>query len=275
LADPQKENGYTPIANEILEAIAKVKLSPTQYRIIFIVWRYTYGFNRKEHDLSLGFLSEATGCDKRQLQRELKELVKMNIVKQKIKNGICRKLGFNKHYDTWGGKTDIGEVTIGGIDNGETINTAIGETVKGAIGEIDNQEIHNLNTNLKKNIYTPEFEKFYKEYSNPQDKQRSFKNWKKQLKNNSVERLMQAAANYKKLVEHENRERQYIKSSANFLGQENFYKDYLPENFAGLPQQKPGQAKPQQKPVSNFTGRQYDAKSLEKQLLERSRNDGL
>jgi phage replication O-like protein O len=151
LADPQKENGYTPIANEILEAIAKVKLSPTQYRIIFIVWRYTYGFNRKEHDLSLGFLSEATGCDKRQLQRELKELAKMNIVKQKIKNGICRKLGFNKHYDTWVVKTDIGGITIGETDNGETDNGTIGETVKGTIGETDNQEIQ-TKENIKDNI---------------------------------------------------------------------------------------------------------------------------
>jgi phage replication O-like protein O len=49
------DNGYTRIANEILEAMAKIKLSPTQYRILFVVWRYTYGFQRKEHKLSLTF----------------------------------------------------------------------------------------------------------------------------------------------------------------------------------------------------------------------------
>jgi phage replication O-like protein O len=155
LANPQKENGYTSIANEILEQIAKVKLSPTQYRIIFIVWRYTYGFNRKEHEISLGFLCNATGCDKRHLQRELKELVEMNILRQKIKNGTSRKISFNKHYDKWvSDKTTIGEIDNGEIDNGEIIEATIGETFKGGIGEIDNQERNILKTNIKKNIYS-------------------------------------------------------------------------------------------------------------------------
>jgi uncharacterized phage protein (TIGR02220 family) len=45
--------------------------------------------------------------------------------------------------------------------------------------------------------------------------------------------------------------------------------------FEGYLNQKPGQAKPQQKPLSNFEGRQYDANALEAQLLARSKNDGL
>ena len=120
----------------------------------------------------------------------------------------------------------------------------------------------------KKNIYTPEFEEFYKLYPNPQNKQRSFKNWKKQLKNETIERLMQAATNYKKLVESENRERQYIKSSANFLGQENFFIDYLPENFKE-PQKKQGQAR--KNGFDNFEGRKYDGKALEAAWVEKSR----
>jgi len=83
--------------------------------------------------------------------------------------------------------------------------------------------------NKGKNVYTPEFEKFYSLYPNPQDKQRSFTNWKKRLKENTAEELTVAAINYKKVVEKENRERQYIKSSANFIGQDKFYKDYLPK----------------------------------------------
>jgi phage replication O-like protein O len=264
LAGPQKEDGYTAIANEILEQIAKVKLSPTQYRIIFIVWRYTYGFNRKEHELSLGFLSKATGCDKRQLQRELKDLEKMNVIKQNIKNGKSRGISFNKHYDKWVvkmdiGETTIGETTIGETDNGEIVNSTIGEIVKGAIGEIDNQEIHNLNTNLKKYIYTPEFDKFYEAYPNPQDKQRSFKNWKTCLKTHTAAELIKASENYKEFTK--GRDRQYIKSSANFLGKDNFYNDYLLENYKGLPQQQ----KPQQKPkITNFTERVYDGEALGK-----------
>jgi predicted phage replisome organizer len=121
----------------------------------------------------------------------------------------------------------------------------------------------------KKNIYTPEFEEFYKLYPNPQNKQRSFKNWRKQLKTETIERLMKAATNYKKLVEIENRERQYIKSSANFFGQENFFIDYLPENFKE-PQKK--QDKPQKKNgFDNFEKRTYDTASLKEKLIKKGR----
>ncbi|MBT2727866.1 replication protein [Bacillus sp. ISL-75] len=141
MADVQPEHGYTRIAHEILEYMAKIKLSPTQYRILFLVWRYTYGFNRKEHDLSLSFLSEGTGCDKRQIQRELTGLENKKIIFQNIKNGAYRKISFNKNYEQW---ATIGETTIG-----ETVNTAIGETVNTTIDDFTNQERNNLKINIK------------------------------------------------------------------------------------------------------------------------------
>ena len=141
MADVQLENGYTKIANEILEQMAKIKLSPTQYRLIFVIWRFTYGFKRKEHEMSLSFLSDATGIDKRNVQRELKSLQERKIIFQEIKSGSYRKISFNKNYDEWVGKITIGKTTIGEITNGETNNTGIGETDNGAIGEIDNTTI--------------------------------------------------------------------------------------------------------------------------------------
>ena len=144
----QTENGYTAIAHEILEQMARIKLSPTQYRIIFVVWRQTYGYKRKQHDLSLSFISKATGCDKRQLQRELKELADRKVINQLITNGKGRIISFNKHYSQWIGETTIGQIDNGETDNGETIEAAIGETVKGTIGEIDNQKNY-IKTNTK------------------------------------------------------------------------------------------------------------------------------
>lgn len=151
MADVQPEHGYTKLADEILEQMARIKLSPTQYRILFIVWRFTYGFNRKEHDLTLGFLSNATGCEKRQLQRELKGLEERKIIFQRVTNGVGRKIKFNKNHDEWVGKIAIGETTIGETDNGESDKGSIGETTNPTIGETDNQEIHSLQTSLKTN----------------------------------------------------------------------------------------------------------------------------
>ncbi len=160
MADVQKDNGYTPIAHEILEKMATIKLSPTQYRMIFIIWRYTYGFHRKEHNLSLSFLAESTGCDKRQIQRDLKRLEDRKIIKQSIKNGSYRIISFNKNYDEWdstigettNGNSTNGETTNGRITNpaiGETTNPTIGNSTNGTIGETTNQERYKDNFKYK------------------------------------------------------------------------------------------------------------------------------
>ncbi|MDO7485482.1 replication protein [Peribacillus frigoritolerans] len=55
MADVQLENGYTRVANEILEAIQMYTFTTNQLKIIMAVWRNTYGYTRKKHDISLGF----------------------------------------------------------------------------------------------------------------------------------------------------------------------------------------------------------------------------
>lgn len=47
MANPQIENGYTRIANELLEALLLANLSKRQLLVALAVIRQTYGFNRK------------------------------------------------------------------------------------------------------------------------------------------------------------------------------------------------------------------------------------
>lgn len=105
--DPRMEDGYTPIANEILEQLAMVKLNDTQHRIILVVWRMTYGWQRAECKLSNSYLTEALQVDQRIIRREFQRLVDRKIIKV-IKNAIgssARIVEFNKHYDEWQGWT--------------------------------------------------------------------------------------------------------------------------------------------------------------------------
>jgi len=128
-------------------------------------------------------LSKATGCNERQIQRELKRLEDRKIIFQWV-NSKQRKISFNKKYGQWVGEIDIGEIDnpkkfdigeidigeidnpkkfdIGEIDNGETDigetdigeidNADIGEIDNADIGEIDNQENYIFKTNIKTNI---------------------------------------------------------------------------------------------------------------------------
>lgn len=103
MKSPQLENGYTRIANEILEVVSKAKFNGTQFKILIIIWRYTYGFNRKDSEFSLKFLSEATNCNKQQIKRELDKLIekKVVIVIKESDPNISRRLSFNKKYTEW------------------------------------------------------------------------------------------------------------------------------------------------------------------------------
>jgi phage replication O-like protein O len=103
VSDVQLENGYTRIANEILGQLAKTKLNGTQFRILLTVFRYTYGFQRKEHDLSISFISKATDVHRKQIQREIVVLIErkfINVISEATFSKP-RIITFNKNYKEW------------------------------------------------------------------------------------------------------------------------------------------------------------------------------
>lgn len=102
MAGPQIEDGYTRIANEILEYVMKTSLNGTQFRLVIAAWRYTYGFRRKEHELSLGFLAGQIGASRSQVDRELSVLIERRIFKVEGagKRG-ARIIRFNKNFVEW------------------------------------------------------------------------------------------------------------------------------------------------------------------------------
>lgn len=225
MKDVQLENGYTRIANEILEQLATIKLNGTQLRIMLIIFRYTYGFQRKEHELSLSFLSNAINCDKRQLQRELKKLEKLNIINQNIKSGSYRKISFNKNYDLWNiGKTTIGENAIG-----ENTIATIGENIDATIGENTKQEKKKEKFKKSANADTQEelFLKFWQLYPNKKGKSAVNKKSKEAIYKVGIEKMTQAIENYKQELKRE-AWKQPMNGSTFFNGR---YEDYLQDNF--------------------------------------------
>lgn len=108
MASPQLEDGFTQIANEILEEIVKIPLNGTQLRIVLVVWRYTYGFKRKSHEFSLTFFAQALDVHKNQIQREIKALIDRNIlVVLSTRSNKSRVLAFGKNYDVWEGAKQL------------------------------------------------------------------------------------------------------------------------------------------------------------------------
>lgn len=106
MASPQKENGYTPIANELLEAMAKCNcFGFSNGQIVWAILRKTYGWNKKEDKISLSQLGEMTGLSRRTIIYTLQELeAKKILFIIREKQGKLNKVNlikFNKDYETW------------------------------------------------------------------------------------------------------------------------------------------------------------------------------
>lgn len=94
------EDRYTAIHNDVLEALMRVDLSPTETRVLFAIWRKTYGFvdrrtgKPKKYDwISLSQFEAMTDLPRRSVTRALSGLIKKNIVER---NG--RATGFSKNF---------------------------------------------------------------------------------------------------------------------------------------------------------------------------------
>ena len=97
---PQLENGYTKIANEILDALIKYRIPGEQVQVLLYILRKTYGFNKTNDRISNSQFVSATGMKKGNVSRAVKNLVSKNIV-IKSDNKYIPTYRFNKNYKTW------------------------------------------------------------------------------------------------------------------------------------------------------------------------------
>lgn len=100
--NPQLEDGYTSIANELFEEIIRLDASGQQFRVLFAVIRKLYGFHRKEDWLSNSQIALITGLPIKKVSMAVQFWVDRNVLTiPKNEDGRVRVVRFNKHYGTW------------------------------------------------------------------------------------------------------------------------------------------------------------------------------
>jgi phage replication O-like protein O len=102
MANPQKENGYTPIANELFDFMIAFHI-PRELRQVFdFIIRKTYGFQRKEDHISNSQIVKATGQKKGNVSRGLSRLIAHQLVIKTDNNSTKgHTLKINKDYHQW------------------------------------------------------------------------------------------------------------------------------------------------------------------------------
>lgn len=90
------DDGYTRIANELLEAIASADLTARQLKLMLAYVRKTYGFNKKTDRIADEQIALLTGLSRQNVNKAKKELLSMNCL---FMDGY--QIGINKEVSAW------------------------------------------------------------------------------------------------------------------------------------------------------------------------------
>ncbi|MCD6459422.1 replication protein [bacterium] len=105
---PQLEDGYTRIANEILEALIKANLSGSELRIALLVLRMTFGYRKKQTCIPLTEIEMYTGIIMRTVTRSVKSLKEKRVLNVHQHRSGKNMYSFNKNYKKWAVDNSMG-----------------------------------------------------------------------------------------------------------------------------------------------------------------------
>lgn len=100
MANPQKENGYTAISNEIMKALCKIRINGEARQVLDFILYKTYGFNKKSDGISLSQFTEETGLKRPTVCKAIRRLKDMNLITQKD-TSTWNLYELQKDFETW------------------------------------------------------------------------------------------------------------------------------------------------------------------------------
>lgn len=237
-------NGYVRIANRLLEVIYSSNFNATQLKILMMVMRFTYGFNRKSHNLSITFISNGTGISRRSIGQELRILIDAKVL-DVFENHTAtesREISINKDYKSWIGYGSR-------LPQWKEGSTVEGEFHRGMEADFHSgmeASFHQDKTILKTNINTGDthnndlFEKVWKEYPQKKGKGGVSKKTKKKLDEIGEENILKAIRKYKKYCD-ENQSWYTPMFGSTFFN--TGIHDYLPTEEPEKPKKQPREIK--------------------------------
>lgn len=248
MADVQKENGYTAIANELLEAICGAGFTAMELKVIFTVIRHTYGYQKTESEISLGIIASFINHkDKASISKAVARLIQSNVIHLVKMNGQTRVLKVNKDYETWNLKgcqnDNCCQNNNSQNDNGTVVKMTMERLSKQQRilykekikkdKEISqkNNGCENNNCLIKKpnplDAFQEDFETLWKLYPKKRGKSGISKKAMKELQKAGFETVKKAIECYKEEIRKNHTDEQYILHGSTFFNGR--WKDYISE----------------------------------------------
>ena len=176
MANPQKENGSTMIANQVLEKLYSFPFTARELKVLLFIIRRTWGWHKKEDKLSYNQIAKSCLMTRRNAIYVIKSLVSKQALF--VKRGFINSLQFNKDYDKWVvSKRALGvpRLTLPSVKTGTTIvskqalelvskqaptkerkETITKEITTNVVKEFGNPEINELSAYFLKTFKLPE-----------------------------------------------------------------------------------------------------------------------
>ena len=101
---PQLEDGYIRIANELFDAVLKKLTSYRHIKVVLAILRKTYGYQKKEDDITISQLAELTGIHRNNVGAAIKELEQMRVINPVRAGSHGLMIGVNKRHSEWVGE---------------------------------------------------------------------------------------------------------------------------------------------------------------------------
>ena len=101
---PQVENGFTRIANELLEALIRSQISSREMKIMLFLIRHTYGFHRLwTKPIGAGYISKCTGLHRNNVHKAVRSLEEKKVIYIDRSRKLYR-YKIQKLYNKWNSK---------------------------------------------------------------------------------------------------------------------------------------------------------------------------
>jgi phage replication O-like protein O len=215
---PHFKKGFTRIANEIAEALMRTNLSAQPSRIIWAIFRKTYGYQKTEDWISNSQFVKMTNMGKGNVSRALKKLIDRNMV---TKTG--GKLSFQEDSSKWDP-----------LPKGVTPHKKLPGKVTKLPKEVP-KSYQDRSTQKKERKYTKEreisksFEKFYDAYPKKIGGKEALDQWRKLNPDEALqEEILEAIKKQRRTPGWQKEDGRFILSPAKWLAGER-WNDQVPE----------------------------------------------
>ena len=201
MANPQREHGYTAIANEIMDALAKYRIPGEKRQVLDLLFRKTYGYNRKRVTMSYSDIAAETNLHRQAIKRSvawLRDNLVLIIVPTGNKNSTRSKqtFEFNKNYEQW--------IPVKKKKSGNIISTS-----SGTIISTRSKNVPFIRKQIKQ---SKNFDSFWKEYPQKKAKKKSMEIWNRLEKKKELPPIGKII----KAISDQKAEKEYLQNNGKF-----------------------------------------------------------